>query len=940
MRKILLLLGIFFMCALTARGQGGFTTVTGTITGPIDGIVWSCATISAQLITAGGVAPTLNGGGFTTSTSPVSLGCPGSNGLAPGSFSIRLADSGVISPSTTTWQFTVNMAPGIAPPAGTGPQSFTYTTAINCSTNTPSVCTANSMSISAQLSALAPRLSNAAGGGGITQVATLPGTCTAGSQYQLTVSPYTVYICGPANTFIPQGPSGGTFGASPSSGYTFTSTPITTNPFSGNLLIGANINAAASGTYTAGAGYTLTAAGTATLAAEYATAASATSYSAPFTYSVNSGNWGGTIATFSSPGNNAAFVQGKTTASVTALAYTSNNGVGNLLVAVFRYSGTPGTVAPIASIADTATDTWVSAGARCFEGYAKGVSDGNYLEVWYSMNSKGGANTVTATMGAGTTGGSTNMAIAEFSGIALTSALVDYNFTGSTTGATSIPGATTNTQYLIQAINNAAGTVDFSGRDAGAVFRSAGNARASTGGTLYFKNGIYPGQTSVQETLASQTNWYIWGIPGPVGTEQVSFHVVCESFTQILYSSIQTDGCIHLIMPSAYAGPQPSSNTLSGFWQRPTTNFGSVNNNSDFFVNNAVRIPDNQHTPSNSFDTFTAVYSSHIGAVADTAIPATDQLCSGLTTGLTGVNGFRTNQTSTDETYFENTWAEGYTIPYNILSNHFIFINAHASCNFGAGTVTMGGNVYGGIFIHFQDIHNLNGFTWNCTQPGTRIDSLNQITEFTLSGTFNRNQNTLESAPGNCVGQVTTTTQATTGAISPGSYFVAGSGANYHVNESVRLLQVGLLTSSFTSAATTGLTKQTLATYTFPYASSSGPFQTNSGAVFEIVAWGITAANGNAKTVEIDFGGTTIATITSTVNAGTIRCKARIIVSSVANTQEVEGECDDGTTRTVTRTAPGITGTAAIITNIAATTGTAIGDFTFKGLTIEYVGGN
>jgi fibronectin-binding autotransporter adhesin len=166
MRKILLLLGIFFMCALTARGQGGFTTVTGTITGPIDGIVWSCATISAQLITAGGVAPTLNGGGFTTSTSPVSLGCPGSNGLAPGSFSIRLADSGVISPATTTWQFTVNMAPGIAPPAGTGPQSFTYTTAINCSTNTPSVCTANSMSISAQLSALAPRLSNASGGTG------------------------------------------------------------------------------------------------------------------------------------------------------------------------------------------------------------------------------------------------------------------------------------------------------------------------------------------------------------------------------------------------------------------------------------------------------------------------------------------------------------------------------------------------------------------------------------------------------------------------------------------------------------------------------------------------------------------------------------------------------------------------------------------------------
>src|SRR5271163_1680932 len=136
MRKILLTLGVFLMCALTARGQGGFTTVTGTITGATDGLVWSCGTIAAQLITAGGPSPTLNGGGFSTSTSPVALGCPGTNSVPAGSFSIRLADSGVIVPSNTTWQFTVSIAPGIAPPAGTGPQSFTYTTAINCSTNT------------------------------------------------------------------------------------------------------------------------------------------------------------------------------------------------------------------------------------------------------------------------------------------------------------------------------------------------------------------------------------------------------------------------------------------------------------------------------------------------------------------------------------------------------------------------------------------------------------------------------------------------------------------------------------------------------------------------------------------------------------------------------------------------------------------------------------
>jgi hypothetical protein len=167
MRKLFLAACLFLAAGLPTFGQGGFTTVSGTITGP-DGLVWSCGTISAQLVTAGGAAPTLNGGSFTTQTSPVGLGCPTAPGTgANGSFTMRLADSGVIVPSTTTWRFTVNMAPGILPPAGTGAQSFTYTTAINCSTNTPSTCTSNAMSITTQLSALAPALSNSASSGGV-----------------------------------------------------------------------------------------------------------------------------------------------------------------------------------------------------------------------------------------------------------------------------------------------------------------------------------------------------------------------------------------------------------------------------------------------------------------------------------------------------------------------------------------------------------------------------------------------------------------------------------------------------------------------------------------------------------------------------------------------------------------------------------------------------
>jgi hypothetical protein len=59
----------------------------------------------------------------------------------------------------------------------------------------------------------------------------------------------------------------------------------------------------------------------------------------------------------------------------------------------------------------------------------------------------------------------------------------------------------------------------------------------------------------------------------------------------------------------------------------------------------------------------------------------------------------------------------------------------------------------------------------------------------------------------------------------------------------------------------------------------------------------------------------------------------------VITTAEIIGSCDDGTLHTTTRTAPAISGVANIIINLAATTATQAGDFTFKGWTIEYLGG-
>jgi len=184
---LFLFLTFNFGLSTPLRAQGGFTTVTGTIKDP-GGITYACGTISAQLITAGGPGATLNGGGFTTQTSPVALGCPTSPGTgAPGSFAMRLADSGVIVPSNTSWKFTVNLAPGVVPPLGVGPQSFTVTTAINCSTNTPAPCSSNTIDISTVLSASAPALATpsveSGGGGGPTYILASSFGVTGTAQY-------------------------------------------------------------------------------------------------------------------------------------------------------------------------------------------------------------------------------------------------------------------------------------------------------------------------------------------------------------------------------------------------------------------------------------------------------------------------------------------------------------------------------------------------------------------------------------------------------------------------------------------------------------------------------------------------------------------------------------------------------------------------------------
>jgi hypothetical protein len=166
MRKALFFVAIFFTCSLAVRAQT--TLVTGTIIDP-NGLPYAGAKVKAQLVSATGPVTgqptvTISSNAQCASAGQGSAPCqipfPGTAGPVTadvnGKFTLALQDNALVTPAATQWFFTVTETPGIPPPAGTGPQSFSVSITI----------TGTSQDVSAALNAAAPALSNIVGGGG------------------------------------------------------------------------------------------------------------------------------------------------------------------------------------------------------------------------------------------------------------------------------------------------------------------------------------------------------------------------------------------------------------------------------------------------------------------------------------------------------------------------------------------------------------------------------------------------------------------------------------------------------------------------------------------------------------------------------------------------------------------------------------------------------
>ena len=142
----------------------------------------------------------------------------------------------------------------------------------------------------------------------------------------------------------------------------------------------------------------------------------------------------------------------------------------------------------------------------------------------------------------------------------------------------------------------------------------------------------------------------------------------------------------------------------------------------------------------------------------------------------------------------------------------------------------------------------------------------------------------------------------------------------------------GRVCTSIASTPTTGTSAQVLATCTIPAGSLSVD-----GTGLKVQAWGATAANGNSKVLEVLFGATVCSTLTSSVNNGGIVLQSTILRTG-ASTQECMGTgASGGSVAHEMRAAPAESLASSIALTVRATTPTASGDFTLKGLTVELI---
>lgn len=381
----------------------------------------------------------------------------------------------------------------------------------------------------------------------------------------------------------------------------------------------------------------------------------------------------------------------------------------------------------------------------------------------------------------------------------------------------------------VTAVNNSTGVVAFTGTDAAVVINSALAAVSTTGGRLFFKNGVYNLNSATAEVNSGCTNFYAIGIPPNSYGSFVQFIFEGETRTswvgEIASAGIQTNGVIFNVTSSAVTAA--GSSFLSAIWQRPnasgtscTLSTGAALSNELYFKNMTVRFPTNTRGNECGICVWAGGTVDYENVLADfnltyTAIATGSAPVAG-TSGSFGLSS--TYSSSGNLQHFKDTYAVGYNIGYDLESEHVVGDTMTAIyCNVSAEFGRQGTAIFHPIVLtKFTDQENGAGFIFGPQMvQGSRVDMLGL--DFEFGGDSNwystaraKTGKLTESNPGNTTGILTyEITVAGLGAAAelPAASLFSSGGAGFQSFEATVQPNIAILAGqdSFTRANASSL---------------------------------------------------------------------------------------------------------------------------------------
>jgi hypothetical protein len=237
--------------------------------------------------------------------------------------------------------------------------------------------------------------------------------------------------------------------------------------------------------------------------------------------------------------------------------------------------------------------------------------------------------------------------------------------------------------------NNLTGNIDYSGADFGPVIRSIITNLATSCGEIDFKAAVYNINSLVQENTGGLTNYYAIGIPpSPSLNQYCQWRFVGERTPPAIDqfgTSAQTSGTVFNLTTTA-EGTVATTAKIMIMWARPDTvnavGASVLVNNIDF------RIPTNQRGCETGLDLTQALSIDIQNTTADTTVQQSSLLApvAGTCSTTTGADlvGITSTQSTKEENYFRNDYAEGYNYCFDIQSEHTLMENSFPiNCNFG-----------------------------------------------------------------------------------------------------------------------------------------------------------------------------------------------------------------------------------------------------------------